>query len=60
MDQVAPHDSILVEVLMGGVVVVIVLMMISTITQEANETILLFPAEPSRQQEVTPRGASVI
>lgn len=37
MDQVAPHDSILMEVLMGDVVVVIVLMMISTITQEANK-----------------------
>lgn len=39
MDQVAPHDSIQVDVLMGDTVVVIVFMMItvSTTTLEASK-----------------------
>lgn len=39
MDQVAPRDSILIDVLMGDTVIVIVFMMItvSTTTLEANK-----------------------
>lgn len=62
MDQGAPHDSLLMDVLMDDTVVVIVFMMItvSITTREASKTILLIPPEPSGQREVTPLGSSVI
>lgn len=59
MDQVAPHDSILTDVLMGDAVVVIVFMMktVSTTTLEASKP--YYCSQQSRQ-EGTPLGYSVI
>lgn len=58
MDQVAPHDFILTDVLMGYTVIVIVFMML-VLPHWKPETILLINCN-TRPQERTPLGYSLI